>query len=1160
MKKIIQLRWASLALLLFLFYSPGIAKVLTEDNGERKLTEVLTEISERYHVIITYDASMLEDIKVDIDEADLTGHFEQDFSMILDQTNLDYKYLGTKYYVIFKNTREGKRNMRKLKRKINQIQAIESSGKISLGRTQSRSHENAMQMLQSLEYLIQGINISGSVTDDEGNALIGVNIQVKGTNIGTSTDIDGQYSLPNVEEEATLVFSYVGYQRQEVTVDGRTTIDVRMMADAQLLDEVVVVGYGKQKKVNLTGAVSSITSEDLSVVPTANVSTLLYGNLPGLIPLQRSGEPGADNVSFSIRGFSNPLVVVDGIVGRDFSRLDPSEIESITILKDAASAAVYGVSGGNGVILVTTKRGESGKPVVSYTMNYGLQSFANFPSVVNSAEYAILKNEAAVNTKQAPLYSDDEIQKYGDGTDPNYLNFNYTDYMMHKYFPQIEQNISIRGGSDKIKYFFLLGQTSQASVWKGVNGGKLDYGKYNLRSNVDVTITDDLSIGVDFGGRSEDRNNLINSSGAMFSWYMYQTPIGLPKTPDGKISSRAYGLTAYLDRDLTGYIKDKRNIFEGALSVNYEIPFVKGLSANVKAARDMNFRNQKRWLNKYFTYQWDEATQTSIEVGSRGADQLLLDNWESSASRIQSSLNYERTFAGTHNVKGLLLYEINDDQATNFQASRTGYSVPIDQIFAGPALGKNNTGGASDNGRESYVGRMNYDYSGKYLLEYSFRYDGSAKFPLDKRWGYFSGISAGWRISEESFFRDNLPTINNLKLRGSWGELGSDNTGNFQYLTGYNYPSGSYILGGSIVTNGMVASGIPNPNITWEKSQIYDLGIDLSLSKGLLDVQADVFYRKRDGLLATRITQLPSTFGATLPAENLNSDDARGFEMALGHRSIIGEIKYGISTNISYTKLRNNHLEQRDFTNQYDNWRNNGADRNRNMGWAYKSLGSFQSIEEILLSPIQDQRQNSTLLPGDLKYQDFNGDGIINENDMRPIIRGSLPELNYGFGINAAWKRFAVYLNFQGASDYNIQRLYGSVIQPFQYDHTAYKYFLDRWHLADSKADPYDPNSQWIEGKYPPTRVGGNPNNALPSTWLLEPITYLRLKSLSISYSLKNIIQQVGIQDMSVSLSGQNLLTISNLREKTFDPEASGNRYTYYPEIKTYNISFNVKF
>lgn len=1010
---------------------------------------------------------------------------------------------------------------------------------------------NELIVIRKTQLFQVDIVVSGKVTDAKGETLPGVSIKLKGTAIGATTDLEGRYTINVPDNSSILVFTYIGYVTKEVVVNDQTSINVKLEAADTALEEVVVVGYGTQKKVNLTGAVSTITSEKLSVVPSANVSTLLYGNLPGLIPLQRSGEPGLDDVSLSIRGFSNALVVVDGIVGRDFSRLDPTEIESITILKDAASAAVYGVSGGNGVILVTTKKGNIGKPMFNYTMNYGVQNVTKYPEFVNSEEYAILKNEAAVNLGGKPIYSPDEIQKFRDGTDPNYPNFDYYDYMVRDNPPQMQQNFSVRGGSEKIKYFFLLGQFSQASMWKG---GNQDYAKYNFRSNVDVNITDNLDISVSLGGRVEDRNNLIQSSYLMASWMQYSWPIFNPKTPDGKIASTNYGLTAYLDRDLTGYIKDQRNVYEGALSVNYKIPFVPGLSANVTAARDMYLRDEKQWLKKYNTYTWNETKQTSTMVGSRGVDQLILNNWKSSASRIQSSLNYGRSFAGAHNLKGLLLYEVSEDQATNFQAARTNYVVPIDQIFAGPDLGKSNSGGASDNGRESYVGRLNYDYSGKYLFEYSFRYDGSAKFPPERRWGYFSGVSAGWRISEESFIKDNFTAIDNLKLRGSWGKLGSDNTGNFQYLTGYTYPSGNYILGGGVVTSGMVDSGTPNPNITWEESQIFDLGVDLSLWKGLLEIEADIFYRKRAGLLARRTTQLPSTYGATLPFENLNSDDARGFEILLGHRSNIGEIKYGLSTNLSFSRLKQRHLEQRTFNSQYDGWRNNGEDRWNNLYWGYKAIGQFQSNEDIYSSPIQDARANSTLRPGDIKYDDFNMDGVINADDVQIIGRGGTPEINYGLGLNATWKRITVDMNWQGASHFNVQQQH-FLIQPFANGMNAYAYFMDRWHREDLS----DPSSKWIPGKYPATINDGAPNNKLNSSFWLLDATYLRLKSLSISYNLESeFLKRYGVQGLAVALSGQNLLTFSKLG--AIDPETPSGRLSYYPQQKTYNIGMNIKF
>ncbi|MGV3640660.1 MAG: SusC/RagA family TonB-linked outer membrane protein, partial [Adhaeribacter sp.] len=700
--------------------------------------------------------------------------------------------------------------------------------------------------------------VSGKVSSADGELLPGVSVVVKNTTTGTVTDQDGQYTLALPEGAATLVFSFIGFVPQEVAVANRSQVNVTMQVDAKALDEVVVVGYGTQKKENLTGSVSAISSKELTAVPVANTTTALAGKLPGLIAVQPSGEPGRDNANLSIRGFGNALVVVDGIVGRDFARLNPNEIESITVLKDAASTAVYGVSGGNGVILVTTKKGQVGKPELGYSMNYGVQTVTKYPRFVNSAEYAELKNEAATNLGGAPVYTAEQIEKYRSGTDPNYPNFDYYDYFVKDYAPQLQQNLTVRGGSENIKYFFLLGQTSQESMWEGDNQ---DYAQYNFRSNVDAQITKNLDISVGFGARKEDRNNLVQDSYLMASWLQYSWPVHNPKTPDGKIASTNYGLTAYLDRDLTGYIEDRRSVFQGNLSINYQLPFVPGLSARVTAAQDLNLQDEKQWRKKYQTYTWDEATKTSLPATTRETNRILLTNWKSTFSRIQASLNYARVFADKHNVSALLLYEEAGEEVNTFWASRQDYVVPIDQLFAGPDPGKNNGSSALENGRQSLVGRINYDFSGRYLLEYSFRNDGSAKFPVSKRWGFFSGLSAGWRLSEEKFLQGRIRALDDLKLRASWGESGNDNTGNFQYLTGYTYPSRNYIMGDNAVTNGFVPTGVPNPNITWEQSQMWNVGLDLSLWNQKLALEADAFYRSRGELLAQRTLQLPSTFG-----------------------------------------------------------------------------------------------------------------------------------------------------------------------------------------------------------------------------------------------------------------------------------------------------------
>lgn len=998
------------------------------------------------------------------------------------------------------------------------------------------------------------VEIRGKVVGKDGEPLQNVSVIIVGTQIGTVTDANGNYNLTAPDNKnVTLEFSSVGYLSQRINVGKQTVINVTMELEVAGLSDVVVVGYGTQKKVNLTGSVATVSAKDLSVVPTASVPTLLAGKLPGLIAVQSTGEPGLDNPSLSIRGFGRALVVVDGIAGRDFTRLDPSEIESITILKDAASAAVYGVSGGNGVILVTTKRGTTGKPQLNYQFNYGIQQITRYPKFVNSEQYAILKNEASVNLGGPIIYTPDEIQKFREGTDPKYPNFDYYNYFLHKNTPQIQQNISVRGGSEKIKYFFLFGGISQQAMWK-IKGDPQDFKNYNFKSNVDAKITDHLDISVDFGANSQFRNNLIQNAYLMSSWLQYQWPIFAPTTPDGKIASTNYGLAAYLDRDLTGYMKIKQNTFQGSISVNYKIPFVDGLSAKVTFARDVYTMNEKDWLKKYLTYSWDEAEQKSVVVGSRGVDQLKLLNATSQASRIQGSLNYSRKILDKHNVNALLLYEESENSAENFDATRQGYVVPIDQIFAGPTANQVTGGSASDDGRQSLVGRLNYDFQGRYLLEYSFRYDGSPKFPPQTRWGYFSGISGGWRISEERFFKDNVKAISNLKLRLSWGKLGNDNTGAFQYLTGFLYPAQSYILGGNTVTNGMVSSGSPNPRITWETSTTYNGGIDLDVWGRLLGVTLDVFYRKRDGLLATRSLQLPSTYGAVLPAENLNSDQAKGFELVLSHANDIGEIHYDVSANFNYTKTKWRHVESKIFASDYENWRSNLNGRNQNIYWGLKSIGQFQSQEDIDSSPIQDGVQNSTLRPGDLKYEDYNQDGVIDANDRQVIGRGFTPEMTYGLSMGATWKKFSFIMNWQGAANFNVlQQTY--LIEPFENGMNAFAYMMDRWHLEDLN----DPNSKWIPGKFPSTINAGAVNNKSVSSRWLTNSSYLRLKSLSIGYSITSkAFSRIGLERVDVSLSGQNIWTITGL--DYIDPEAPTGRLSYYPQQKTFNAGISITF
>lgn len=993
--------------------------------------------------------------------------------------------------------------------------------------------------------------ISGRVLNEAGEVMKGVSVGFKHKNTSTFTDEQGQFVIEAGKQD-TLVFTYMGFVSQEVAVESNERLDIVMVESQNALDEVVVVGYGTQKKANLTGAVATMDSKQLSVVPAANVSALMAGNLPGLMAVQRSGEPGNDDVSFNIRGFGSALVVVDGIVGRNFSRLDPNEIESITVLKDAASTAVYGVSGGNGVVLVTTKKGTVGKPEFNYTFNYGLQHVTNYPRFVTSEEFAILKNEAAVNAGGSPVFTPEEVEKFRNGSDPlNYPNVDYYDLFVRDYTPQIQHNATVRGGSDRIKYFFLLGQTDQMAMWKG---GNQDYRKYNFRSNVDAQITDGLRISLDLGARTENRNNLVQDAYLMASWMQYQWPIVNPYTPDGKIQNSNYGLIAYLDRDLTGYIRNQVNAIQGNLTIDYQIPFVPGLSAKVTGVRDLYFEDRKQWMKKYGLYTWDPATQTSTQTGARENNTLDLSNSKMVASRIQASLNYSRSFQENHNVGAMVLYEEMEDISTSLGGTRINYVVPIDQIFAGPTRDQTNRGTASDNGRQSIVGRFNYDYKNKYLFEYSFRYDGSPRFPPEYRWGYFSGYSAGWRISDEQFFSRYTSVVDNLKLRASYGQLGNDNTGNFKFITGYTYPVRSYILGGSAVTNGFVDAGLANPNITWEEINMLNLGLDVGLWRGLLTMEVDVFSRWRKNILAKRALQIPITFGAALPDENLNEDLVRGFEITLGHNNRINDVAYNISGNVSFTRAKMTHVEQGAFNSQYHNWRNNEENRYTNRFNGLKAIGQFQSYDEIKSAPIQDGYTNSTLRPGDIKYDDFNGDGVINTEDYQPIGRGYNPEINFGINMGGSWKNLSVSMLWQGSANFSMYQEH-YLIQPFANDMSTYAYFMDRWHLSDIN----DPNSEWIPGKYPATINDGAPNNKMLSSFWLQDASYLRLKSLNITYRFTaKAFSKIGLKDMAFTLSGYNLLTFTGM-EYT-DPEAPTGRLSYYPQQKTYNAGVSVTF
>jgi TonB-linked SusC/RagA family outer membrane protein len=989
--------------------------------------------------------------------------------------------------------------------------------------------------------------VTGTVIDANSEPIIGANVVEKGTTNGNITDVDGKFSL-TVRENAVLQISFIGYITQSITVGNQTNLRITLVEDNQALEEVVVVGYGTQKKVTLTGSVAAISTEDLVRAPVANISKAIVGRLPGVRVVDRGGDPGAE-ASVDIRGFGSPLILVDGVEQPGF-QIDPNEIESISILKDA-SAAIYGVKAGNGVMLITTKKGVTGKAKITYNGSYGWQNLIGQPEVVNALEYAESVNEDALNKGMALVYSREDIEKFRVGTEEGYRSYDWEDILIRSNAPQTQHNLNVTGGNEVVNYFTSVGYLNQAG---NSVGGESGFDRYNIRSNISARIARHLTAEVQLSGRIENRRikSNVGTDGIL--------PIYSPYANDDNHAyyqgtPSAGNPLASLYTEISGYNRQRYKLFNGQFSLKYDVPFVEGLSAKALFSYLGNLKETKAFSKVYHLYSYDKTTDTYNKTYTVGVPASLTRRDDIGTQNfLQFRLDYQRTFAQKHTVSAFLAYEQREDLTDYVSAFRQFDIDALDQLNAGRDLNKTNAGSASELANVSYIGRLNYDYLSKYMVNLTFREDGSAKFYKDKRWGFFPGAEVAWRISEESFLKDSHSALSNLKLRLSYGKTGDDRVAAFQYLTGYNYPSGSTYLFGSDVVKSIVSTGMSNEEFTWYTSEIYNAGVDASYRNGLLEASLDVFYRKRDGLLAYRSVSLPNTFGASMPQENLNSDNYRGFELTLGHNNQVGDFRYSVKGNMSFTRARNQYIEQADPANSFLDWKNNRSDRWTNIAYGYVCVGPFQSYEDINNWAVQDGNGNTTLLPGDLKFEDLNGDGVINDLDVQPIGRNTMPEIYYGFDITANWRGFDCSVLIQGATHYT-RRMWNAMEAPLFNGGTSLKVFMDRWH----RADPYDPNSEWVPGKYPSTYASGKANNMRYSTWNVPESYYFRVKNVELGYTLpKQIVAKAGISDLRLYVSGNNVLTFDNL--PFGDPELDDIRFVVYPAVKTWNIGVNITF
>jgi len=984
--------------------------------------------------------------------------------------------------------------------------------------------------------------ITGTVTDERGEPIIGANVVEKGTLNGTVTDINGEFSLL-VSDNTTLEITYIGFTKQDKKVGKQSSLLITLLEDSKSLDEVVVVGYGTQRKVTLTGSVVAVKGEEIVKSPSMNVTNSLIGKLPGVIINNRSGQPGKDDPSILIRGKStlgdtSPLILIDGVERGGLGQLNPNDIQSISVLKDA-SAAIYGARAANGVILVTTKRGTNEKPTIQLSFDQGFAQATRNPVMADSYTFANVYNEIEVGEGRAPRYTSEELEKFRNGTDPNYANTDWYNTMLRKASPQHRTSLSVSGGSDRATYYLSLGELYQGSPFKE---GTLKNRQYSLRSNVDVKVTDWLKIGFDLSGRIDDSHYPIKEDDTYSHIYL-SLPTWTLYWPGTKFIKPNRDNTSLLNRvtDDIGTKENKKRVFASTFTFRIDIPQVKGLWTDGNFSYDASSVHEKSMNTPFYVYYQDAATGEYTK-GLAGSSPTLANLNEKitqySFLYLNVKLNYQRTF-GAHTVGAMAGYEQSYSKSNYLEAYRSDFLSPsIPQISAGSSdkNKQSNGGNATESARQNVFTRLSYDYLSKYMVEFTFRVDGSANFPKRKRFGYFPGVTAGWRLSEENFMR-NVDWLDNLKIRASYGKMGNDIVKAFQYLTVYGYGS-NYVIGNNDVT-GLVQSGVPNPNITWEVANTYNAGIEAQMWNGLLGVELDLFKTNRSNILRKRNASIPAYTGLVLPDENIAKVNNKGFELVLTHQNNKNDLKYSLASSFSYARNKITFMDEQPGAEPYQ------LETGKPMGSGlyYKALGIFASEEEINSYP-----HLLNAKPGDVKYEDVNDDGEINSRDMVRINQSPTPEIVYTLSGNFQYKGFDMSVLFQGQ-----ERAKVSFADYFRsMSHNVGNF--TKWR-ADGRWTPEN-----IHAKMPRADLAQSNANTYDSSLWLFNAGFLRLKNLEIGYTIpQTLCRKIGIEKTRFYVSGSNLLILyDHMKNTGLDPEATS--YWYYPPQRIYNIGINLTF
>ena len=1024
----------------------------------------------------------------------------------------------------------------------------------------------------------QGIMVKGKVVDQHNEPVIGATVGVDKGKAKTVTDIDGNYTL-QVPANAQIVVNYIGMKPATQSVGGRRELNFILQDDVNQLADVVVVGYGTQKRGSITGSVAAVKGDEMVRTKNENPQNMLTGRVAGVRVWQKSSEPGSYNNNFDVRGMGTPLVIIDGVPRdmSDFQRMNADDIQDISVLKDA-SASIYGLRSANGVVLVTTKKGQAGQTKFSYNGSYTIQSPKSMPKLLDAYKTMTLYNERNLNNVNggSKIYTDEMFDEFRNGTR---RETDWNNLIFAKTSPQTNHNITVSGGNDKTQYFVSFGALYQEGFFKS---GDLNYHKYNITSNLTTEVYRGLKLSLNINAMTDKQNNPYCTSTDIIRNYWRQGVL-FPAYADEAGTMLNYdGLdleentVAKMTADISGYRRYKQSqvltsgIFEYDFGTLFNV--LKGLKAKVMFSYDYHLNNNTIYRKQYYQYAYDPATQTYKQklYASSAPSNLRREHYDTQQFLSQYTLSYNRDF-GPHSIAAVVGMETQRRTGDNFYAMRNlAFSSPY--LFNGVEEGQvanSATGGIYSANYNAFIGRLNYSFAQRYLIEGQFRYDGSSKFAKGHRWGFFPSVSLGWVVSEEPWFKkiEFLKGVDQLKLRASYGEMGDDSGANYDWVAGYTYPSTSgnsekgyynqyapgFIFGSQFVY-AATPMAIPNELISWYKAKTFNVGVDFDTNNKLFGFSLDYFSRKMTGLYEYRTSVFPTVIGAKPPRENANSSRNFGMELELRHHNRIGrDFVYNVKGIVTITRQKYlTAIQNGPYANAYDQWRNDHLNnRYQGVQFGYEGNGRYQNWDEIWNETLYHEKD---LLPGDYKYLDWNGDGEINSQDEHPYAFDQTPWMNYSLSIDCAYKGFDFSMLWQGSAlgsmsyEEPLYSIWG------QNGGGALEQYWDRWHPADENADPYDPNTKWVKGYYAYTGHYPSAN----STFNRVSTAYLRLKQIELGYTLPKWKAFPSL-NLRVYANAYNLFTITGV--KFVDPEhPSDDLGRLYPLNRTYTFGVQVSF